>query len=55
VSILLQTPPAGEFGIAAILVAAGIALVVGAVVGVVVFNFASGRGVKSARAEADLC
>jgi len=53
VSILLQTPPAGEFGIAAILVAAGIALVVGAVVGVVVFNFASGRGVKSARAEAD--
>ncbi len=52
-SILLQTPPAGEFGIAAILVAAGIALVVGAVVGVVVFNFASGRGVKSARAEAD--
>ncbi len=52
-SILLQSPPAGEFGIAAILVAAGIALVVGAVVGVVVFNFASGRGVKSARAEAD--
>jgi ribonuclease Y len=52
VSILLQSS-SGDFGIAAILVAAAIALVVGAVAGIVIFNFASGRGLKSARAEAD--
>jgi len=53
VSILLQGPSGGDFGIAVVLVAAGIALVVGAVVGIVILNFASGRGIKSARAEAD--
>jgi ribonuclease Y len=52
VSILLQSN-SGDFGIAAILGAAVIALVVGAVVGIVILNFASGRGIKSARAEAD--
>ena len=53
-SILLQAGSgAGDFGIAAILIAAGIALIVGAVVGIVIFNFASGRGIKAARAEAD--
>ena len=51
-SILLQSN-SGDFGIAAILGAAVIALVVGAVVGIVILNFASGRGIKSARAEAD--
>jgi ribonuclease Y len=52
--ILLQaTNPNGDFGIAAILVAAGIALIVGAVVGIVILSFASGRGIKAARAEAD--
>jgi len=54
VSILLQSSTGpGEFGIAAILVAAGIALIVGAVVGIVILTFASGRGIKAARAEAD--
>jgi ribonuclease Y len=54
VSILLQAGSGpGEFGIAAILVAAGIGLIVGAVVGIVTFTFASGRGIKAARAEAD--
>ena len=43
----------GDFGITAVIVAAAIALVVGAVAGIVIFNFASGRGIKSARAEAD--
>ena len=53
-SILLQAGSGpGEFGIAAILVAAGIGLIVGAVVGIVTFTFASGRGIKAARAEAD--
>jgi ribonuclease Y len=52
VSILLQSN-SGDFGIAEILGAAVIALVVGAVVGIVILNFASGRGIKSARAEAD--
>ncbi|MEY2795318.1 MAG: hypothetical protein RIR10_1034, partial [Planctomycetota bacterium] len=53
-SILLQTGSgAGDFGIAAILIAAGIALIVGAVVGIVILTFASGRGIKAARAEAD--
>ncbi len=51
-SILLQSN-SGDFGIAAILGVAVIALVVGAVVGIVILNFASGRGIKSARAEAD--
>ena len=51
-SILLQSN-SGDFSIAAILGAAVIALVVGAVVGIVILNFASGRGIKSARAEAD--
>ena len=51
-SILLQSN-SGDFGIAAILGAAVIALVVGAVVGILILNFASGRGIKSARAEAD--
>ena len=51
-SILLQSN-SGDFGIAAILGAVVIALVVGAVVGIVILNFASGRGIKSARAEAD--
>ena len=50
--ILLQSS-SGEFGTAAILIAVAIALVVGAVAGIVIFNFASGRGLKSARAEAD--
>jgi ribonuclease Y len=54
VSILLQAGSGpGEFGIAAILIAAGIGLIVGAVVGIVTFTFASGRGIKAARAEAD--
>ncbi len=52
-TILLQSAPTNEFGVAALLVAAGIALAVGAVVGIVVFSFASGRGLKAARAEAD--
>ncbi len=53
-SILLQAGSGpGEFGIAAILIAAGIGLIVGAVVGIVTFTFASGRGIKAARAEAD--
>jgi len=52
VLILLQSS-SGEFGTAAILIAVAIALVVGAVAGIVIFNFASGRGLKSARAEAD--
>ena len=52
-SILLQGSSSGDFGIAVVLVAAGIALMVGAVVGIVILNFASGRGIKSARAEAD--
>ena len=43
----------GDFGITALLVAAAIALVVGAIAGIVIFNFASGRGIKSARAEGD--
>ena len=55
--ILLQTNPlpsnSDEFGIATLLVAAGIALIVGAVVGIVILTFASGRGIKAARAEAD--
>ena len=51
-SILLQSN-SGDFGIAAILGAAVIALVVGAVVGIVILNCAAGRGLKSARAEAD--
>ena len=53
---LLQTNPGSsgnsDFGIAAILVAAGIALIVGAVVGIVILTYASGRGIKSAQAEA---
>jgi len=53
VSILLQSAAASETNIVAIVVAAGIALIVGAVVGIVILNFASGRGIKSARAEAD--
>jgi len=57
VPILLQTNPlpsnSDEFGIATLLVAAGIALIVGAVVGIVILTFASGRGIKAARAEAD--
>ncbi|MFM7259294.1 MAG: Rnase Y domain-containing protein, partial [bacterium] len=53
-SILLQASNGnGDFGIAALLVAAGIALIVGAVVGIVILTFASGRGIKAARAEAD--
>ncbi|MEY3022048.1 MAG: ribonuclease, partial [Planctomycetota bacterium] len=52
-TILLQSAPTNEFGVAALLVAAGIALAVGAVVGILVFSFASGRGLKAARAEAD--
>ena len=52
-SILLQSAAASETNIVAIVVAAGIALIVGAVVGIVILNFASGRGIKSARAEAD--
>ncbi|MFM7052045.1 MAG: ribonuclease Y [Planctomycetota bacterium] len=52
-SILLQADAAGQFGIAAILVAVGIALTVGAIVGIVIFSLASGRGLKAARAEAD--
>jgi ribonuclease Y len=54
VSVLLQSSPSvGEFGIAAIVVAAVIALIVGAVGGFVLLNFLSVRGIKSARAEAD--
>jgi len=53
VSILLQSSTPGEFGVAEVFIAAGIALAVGAVVGIVVFSFASGRGIKAARAEAD--
>ena len=52
-SILLQSSTPGEFGVAEVFIAAGIALAVGAVVGIVVFSFASGRGIKAARAEAD--
>ena len=52
-SILLQSSTPGEFGVAGVFIAAGIALAVGAVVGVVVFSFASGRCIKAARAEAD--
>ncbi len=52
-SILLQSSTPGEFGVAGVFIAAGIALAVGAVVGIVVFSFASGRGIKAARAEAD--
>ena len=50
--ILLQAST-GEFGITVVIVAAAIALVVGAIAGIVIFNFASGRGISSARAEAD--
>ncbi|MFZ9914281.1 MAG: ribonuclease Y [Phycisphaerales bacterium] len=50
---LLQSDPTGGFGIAAILAAVGIALTVGAVVGIMIFSLASGRGLKAARAEAD--
>ena len=50
--ILLQSS-SGDFGIAALLIAVAIALVVGAIAGIVIFNFASGRGISSARAEAD--
>jgi ribonuclease Y len=54
VSVLLQSSPSvGEFGIAAIVVAAVIALIMGAVGGFVLLNFLSVRGIKSARAEAD--
>jgi len=53
VSILLQSTASSETNFVAIVVAAGIALIVGAVVGIVILNFASGRGIKSARAEAD--
>jgi ribonuclease Y len=53
VTTLLQSAPTNEFGVAAVVVAAGIALAVGAVVGILVFSFASGRGLKAARAEAD--
>ena len=52
-SILLQSSTPGEFGVAGVFIAAGIALAVGAVVGIVVFSFASGRGINAARAEAD--
>ncbi len=53
-SVLLQSSPSvGEFGIAAIVVAAVIALIMGAVGGFVLLNFLSVRGIKSARAEAD--
>ena len=52
-SILLQSTASSETNFVAIVVAAGIALIVGAVVGIVILNFASGRGIKSARAEAD--
>jgi len=53
VHTLLQSDPTGGFGIAAILAAVGIALTVGAVVGIMIFSLASGRGLKAARAEAD--
>jgi ribonuclease Y len=53
VTILLQTASSNEFGVAALVVSVGIALAVGAVVGIAVFSFASGRGIKAARAEAD--
>ncbi|MFM1823549.1 MAG: Ribonuclease, partial [Planctomycetota bacterium] len=52
-TILLQTASSNEFGVAALVVSVGIALAVGAVVGIAVFSFASGRGIKAARAEAD--
>ncbi len=51
--ILLQASPSGDFGIAPILIAAGIALVVGAIAGIMILTFATGRGVKAARAEAE--
>ncbi len=51
-SILLQSST-GDFGATELIIAASVALVVGAVVGIVLWNFASGRGIKSARAEAD--
>ena len=47
-NILLQSST-GDFGVAALIIAA----VVGAVVGIVILTFASGRGIKAARAEAD--
>ena len=50
-SILLQSTASSETNFVAIVVAAGIALIVGAIVGIVILNFASGRGIKSARAE----
>ncbi len=49
--ILLQSS-ANDFGVAALLIAAGIALVVGAVAGIWILTFASGRGIKAARGEA---
>jgi len=52
VNILLQNST-GDFGVAALIAAAGIAAVAGAVVGIVIFSVASGRGLKAARAEAD--
>ena len=51
-NILLQNST-GDFGVAALIAAAGIAAVAGAVVGIVIFSVASGRGLKAARAEAD--
>ncbi|MFM1804520.1 MAG: Ribonuclease [Planctomycetota bacterium] len=52
-SVLLQSSSGGQFDIAVVLIAAGIALIVGAVVGIAILSLASGRGIKSARAEAD--
>jgi ribonuclease Y len=52
VPILLQNST-GDFGTTALLISVGIALVVGAVVGIFIFSMASGRGLKAARAEAD--
>ncbi len=51
-SILLQST-ADASGSAALLISVGVALVVGAVAGIMILTFATGRGIKAARSEAD--
>ena len=51
-SILLQST-ADASSSTALLISVGIALVVGAVAGIMMLTFATGRGIKAARSEAD--
>jgi ribonucrease Y len=53
VSVLLLQSTSGSFGITALVIAVAIALVFGAIAGIVIFNFASGRGITAARSEAE--